>query len=232
MQKEAFISIFQQSTTFLSSEWRGKYADILLDEHWNLLAKRIFAFVIEGEFDHNPLPFFSEEIIADYPDHYQSFAKLKGVLEKAEEEGARLIAEVIEDTAIESLLVILGQRKTPATITNENGIPPIKEQLLASCFAPYNTQICKAARAREKHISRNDEGSFWGQIKGTPAEKEKDTRAAVLRIIEDRTWWNVFTHYKHDVVFEIRVASGEGIRWKMKELELIGFLEPFIEKPM
>jgi hypothetical protein len=33
----------------------------------------------------------------------------------------------------------------------------------------------------------------------------------------------------HDAVYEIRVASGEGIRWRKEDLELIGFLEPFMK---
>ena len=61
---------------------------------------------------------------------------------------------------------------------------------------------------------------------------EEATKAAVTRIIEEKTWWNTFIHYKHDVVYEIRIASGEGIRWKKSEseLELIGFLEPFLQE--
>ena len=138
------------------------------------------------------------------------------------------MATTIEKTPIESLLIILGQRKTPATIVDYSGIPPLKEHLLESCFASYNSQICKAARAREKHIMRNEDDPFWGKMEGSPAEKEQVAKSVVTKIIEEKTWWNVFTHYKHEVVYEIRIASGQGIRWKKKDLELIGFLEPFL----
>ncbi|MFK8009687.1 MAG: hypothetical protein AB8H03_25235 [Saprospiraceae bacterium] len=227
MEEEIFISIFNQSIQFISDDWKAKYNRLLHDEHWDVIAKRISSYVLENKIDHNPLPIFSEEIISDYPSHYQYFEKLKSSLAKNENQNAQLIANTIEKTPIESLLVILGQRKTPATISDKNGIPPLKNQLLKSSFELYNEQICKAARAREKHISRNEADTFWGKIEGTPMEKEQAAKTIVRKIVEEKTWWNIFTHYKHEVVYEIRVASGQGIRWKLNNLELIGFLEPF-----
>lgn len=213
---ELFASIFNQSIYFLSDDWKEKYADLLSQENWTLIGERIYFFVFKNKIYHNPLPIFEEEIIEDYSIHYQYFEQIKLVAEGTEKECAKLIAKKIEEIPIESLLIILGQRKTPATVTDENGIPPVNEELLNSCFEPYNEQICKAARAREKHISRNNKNDFWGEIKGTPKEKEQAAKAIVKKIIEEKTWWNVFTHYKHGVVYEIRVASGEGIRWKKR----------------
>lgn len=227
MQEEIFISIFNQSIQFISDDWKEKYSKFLDDEHWKVVVKRIFSYIFENKINHNPLPVFEEEIIPDYPSHYQYFEKLKSSLTKNENQNAQLIAKTLEKTPIESLLVILGQRKTPATIIDENGIPPLKKQLLESCFEMYNEQICKAARAREKHISRNESDTFWGKIEGTPEEKEQAAKTIVMKIIDEKTWWNIFTHYKHEVVYEIRVASGQGIRWKLSNLEMIGFLEPF-----
>ena len=228
MQTDLFTSIFNQSVPFLTRDWKSKYAGLLHKEHWHVLEERIFSFAFKNEIYHNPLPIFKEEIIADYPRQYQHFEQVKCIVEKTEQESALLIANLIEKTPIESLLIILGQRRTPATITDEKGIPPVQEQLLESCFKRYNEQVCKAVRAREKHISRQDNSSFWGKIEGNPTEKEQATKALVQKIMEEKTWWNVFTHYKQEVVYEIRIASGQGIRWKKEDLELIGFLEPFI----
>lgn len=227
MQEEIFISIFNQSISFISDDWKNKYSQLLNDEHWSVIVDRIFSYVFKNKIAHNSLPTFSEEIIPDYESHYEYFENLKHSLTINENQNAQLIAQTIEKTPIESLLIILGQRKTPATITDENGIPPLKNQLLKSSFELYNEQICKAARAREKHISRNETDTFWGKIEGTPEEKEQAAKAIVRKIINEKNWWNVFTHYKHEVVYEIRVASGQGIRWKLNNLELIGFLEPF-----
>lgn len=226
MQETRFISIFNQSIDFLSEDWKNKYAELLNKEHWEVIGDKIFSFAFEDKIVHNRLPVFNEEVIQDFLIHYQHFEILKPL--KGKNKSAQIVAKTMEKTPIESLLVILGQRKTPASLDDENAIPPINEALLKSCFEPYNNQICKAVRAREKHISRNTEGIFWGEIKGTPKEKEQTTKAIVRKIIKEKTWWNIFTHYKHGLVYEIRVTSGEGIRWKKNKLELIGFLEPFI----
>ena len=227
MQKDLFIHIFNQSIPFLSDNWKRRYGKLLSKEHWNTIGTRAFTFAFENVIYHNPLPIFKEEIITDYSMHYRYFDKLKFLGVEKKDLAAKSIAKIIEETPIASLLIILGQRKTSATITDENGIPPLKEQLLRSCFESYNDQICKATRAREKHISRNEESFFWGEVKGSPIDKERTTKITVRKIIQEKTWWNVFTHYKHGVVYEVRVASGEGIRWKKNELDFIGFLEPF-----
>lgn len=228
MQEEIFKSIFDRSITFLSDGWKRKYVALQCHEHWEVLRERIFSFAFEGKYHHSLLPVFEEEII-DLPyKHYQHFEKVKSIPEVPTEEGSRALARTIEDAPIESLLFVLGQRRTPATISDENGVPPLKKDLLASSFEPYNNQMCKATRARDKHISRNKENSFWGEIEGSPQEKEVETKALIGKIIEEKTWWNVFTHYKQGVVYEIRVASGEGIRWRKNDLGFIGFLEPFV----
>lgn len=228
MHEEIFLSLFNRSVTFMTDDWKEHFGELLVEEHWNVIGKRIFSFAFYGEIHHNPLPRFDEEIMVDYLEHYHYFEPLRSLVGKSEQEQVPFIAKTIEETPVESLLIILGLRKTPATISDDGGIPPTKQQLFKRSFEPYNDQLCKAARAREKHVSRNEQGTFWGDIKGTPAEKEEVTRAIVKKVIEEKTWWNVFTHYKHDVVYEVRVASGEGIRWRKKDLELIGFLEPFL----
>jgi hypothetical protein len=51
----------------------------------------------------------------------------------------------------------------------------------------------------------------------------------LLHILDNTTWWNVFGHFKHVLVYEARVPSGHGARWGQGGDELIGFLEPFDE---
>ncbi len=229
MPKERFKLIFDQGAKFISDDWKDKHASLLSAEHWSLIGERIFSFLFEGKCYQAVLPVFEDEIITEPYQHYQHFERLKSILNEPENEKIRLVAKVIGATPIESLLIVLGQRRTSATIVDENGIPPSKENLLACSFKPYNDKMSKAARARDKHISRNKDRSFWGEIEGTPKEKEETTKAIMRKVIEEKTWWNVFTHYKHDAVYEIRVASGEGIRWRKEDLELIGFLEPFMK---
>lgn len=228
MQKEGFKLIFNQTITCISDDWKNKYSELLNAEHWDLIGDRVFSFVVENKFHQILLPAFEEEIITELDQHYRHFEKLKSILDKPGDEKIQLLAKTIETVPIESFLIILGQRKTSASVRDEGGIPPPKEQLLESSFKPYNDQVSKAARAREKHVSRNQVQTFWGTIEGSTKKKEELTRSVILKIMEEKTWWNVFTHYKHGVVYEIRVASGEGIRWRKEDLKLIGFLEPFI----
>ena len=228
MKAANFTFLLNQSVSFISDDWKNKHADLLGDEHWNTIGERIYSFAFENKIRHSALPTFNEEIVSDYPSHYQYFENMKSIVGKNEDERPQIIAKAIEKAPLESLLIILGQRKSPASVNDKNAIPPVREQLLKSCFEPYNEQICKAARAREKHIARHEGTALWGKIEGTPEEKKQVTKATVIKIINKKTWWNVFTHYKHGVVYEVRIASGEGIRWKKNKLELIGFLEPFV----
>jgi len=92
----------------------------------------------------------------------------------------------------------------------------------------YNDQICIATRAWEKHIGRSED-EFWGVMKGNSRDKDEKIRSRIHQMIDQKTWWNVFFHYKHELVYEIRVASGHGIRWNNTGTQLIGFLEPFLE---
>ena len=64
MQAEIFISIFNQSIQFISDDWKNKYGQMLNDEHWDVMSKRIFSYIFENEINHNPLPVFNEEIIS------------------------------------------------------------------------------------------------------------------------------------------------------------------------
>lgn len=61
-------------------------------------------------------------------------------------------------------------------------------------------------------------------------QKNENAKNLVAKLIDNKTWWNIFFHYKHRLVYEIRVESGHGIRWNKEETNIIGFLEPFINK--
>ncbi len=55
-------------------------------------------------------------------------------------------------------------------------------------------------------------------------------KTIVEKILNNVTWWNVYFHYKHELVYEVRVKTGHGIRWKLSNLDLVGFVEPFDDK--
>lgn len=225
-------SIITNTIPFISSEWKERYGALLHKQHLTLLTNQILrykdvGFVIEAE-----SPFFSEEILIATFDYFASLKEVVWIWDHeiypSNEEASKGFALAIEETPIEELLKLLGQRWTSASIKDENAIPPLKEQILRASAEKHNDQISKSVRAWEKHAQRSEE-SFWGTVTGNPSEKEAKVQQIIAHVLEHTTWWNVFHHYKHEIVYEARIASGYGIRWKKENLELIGFLEPFLE---
>lgn len=203
----------------LSNNWKDKYGSFLSDENLTVLINNL-KFITEKEtLFPLPLPHFKEDIT--------HLALKKLVLNKIEF-NEMYLAQFIENEKFENILVLSGQRLTPASVRNETAIPPHKNVLLESCFSSFNNQISFAVRAWEKHVGRT-ENSFWGTtVKGNPKEKEQQVKKIIMYCLEHKTWWNVFFHYKHELVYEIRIPNGQGIRWTNDGKKLIGFLEPFL----
>jgi hypothetical protein len=42
------------------------------------------------------------------------------------------------------------------------------------------------------------EDQFWGEVKGNNQQKQEKVMEKINFILENKTWWNVFFHYKHD----------------------------------
>ena len=63
MQSTVFISLFNESISFLSEEWKSKYGELLHDEHWSIIVERVFDFTFNSEIKHYSFPVFNEEII-------------------------------------------------------------------------------------------------------------------------------------------------------------------------
>ena len=143
------------------------------------------------------------------------------------EEDVSILLEKFKTISLPDLLLALGQRITPATIQNTDGIPPLDATVLAACLAPYNVQLSKAVRAFEKHEERST-NSFWGKLTGNPLEKENKVKEILQAILQNKTWWNVYYHYKHELVYEVRMATGHGVRCKLSPMEFIGLVEPFV----
>lgn len=210
----------QNTKIDFSNLWKEKYANFLENEHWQFFVYKFNEYL---ENDNIPLslPYFDEEVTPSINDVMNYF--------KSEYENQNISSwsTIIEDAPFDYLLIILGQRQTSASIKNEIGIPPSKDILLKSCEQLYKQQLCVVTRAWEKHVGRSDD-NFWGEIKGSVVDKNVYVKNLVLKLIEEKTWWNIFYHYKHGLVYEIRVKSGHGVRWNKEGTTIIGFLEPFI----
>ncbi|AXG68322.1 hypothetical protein KORDIASMS9_00516 [Kordia sp. SMS9] len=226
----ALQNIAYSCKSFLSEEWKATYSAFLQNEHLSVLARNTFALYKNDVEKFHGKPNFEEEIIPNLTEAFAIFKEQFKTLKKYNFEDNKLtrkaFATAVERTNFEHILILSGQRLTSASLQDENAIPPLQYALMKHSFEAHNDQISKAVRAWEKHAQRSTE-SFWGTVKGSAEDKEKYVQKLITHILKHKTWWNVFTHYKHEVVYEARIASGHGIRWKKATLELIGFLEPF-----
>ncbi|WP_046756509.1 hypothetical protein [Kordia jejudonensis] len=226
----ALIDIAYSIKSFLSDEWKADYGAFLQNEHVSLLSRNAYALYRNDFSKIHGKPHFEEEIIPDMKETFSIFKTQFHILKKHNFEWnvitRKAFATAVEQTPFAHILILTGQRLTSASIQDERAIPPLRKDLIKSSFKPHNNQISKAVRAWEKHAQRSSD-NFWGTIKGSTQEKEENVQKLIKYMLKHKTWWNVFTHYKHDIVYEIRIASGHGIRWKKDTLELIGFLEPF-----
>lgn len=206
----------------ISDSWKEKYQLVLAEEHLKNLKENIRRFKDHTlEYD---LPFFNEEIKIDRAESFQKFIT---VLESHNSDSVK--AGMLEAISFEHWLNVLGQRLTSASIRDEKAVPPLKSMLIKACEEPFNSEITIAQRAWEKHIGRMDD-DFWGEIKGNNQQKQEKVMTKIHYILDHTTWWNVFFHYKHELVFEVREKEGHGIRWSHGGTKLIGFLEKFINE--
>jgi len=216
------MNLFDPYITLFSEVWKNQYKVLLSKEHLENLEKNIHRFkdnTLEWDF-----PYFNEEIKIN---REESFGKLITILDGDNSDEVK--SRLLEAISIDHWLNILGQRLTSASIRDEKAIPPLKAMLINACQEPFNNEITIAQRAWEKHIGRMDD-DFWGEIKGNNQQKQEKVMAKINDILENKTWWNVFFHYKHELVFEVREKEGHGIRWSHGGTKLIGFLEKFINE--
>jgi len=216
------MNLFEKYIPLLSISWKEKHHPILSAEHLEILSKNIQKYK-DKTLDWD-LPYFNEEIKIDRD---KSFSAFINILEP--DDSDEFIAQQLQEIPFEYWLDILGQRLTSASIRDENAIPPSRNVLIESCMKPFNDEITIAQRAWEKHVGRMDD-LFWGEVKGNNQQKQQKVMEKINYIIDNQTWWNVFFHYKHELVFEIREKDGHGIRWNHGGTQLIGFLEIFINE--
>ena len=206
------------------------------------LAKRIGWLWIWGRVPHGwPAPHFDVE---ETPDLAALLAPLTELSTIGGGPSSGALRGVLESLGLRGVLLLLGQRLTPASVTDVRAIPPTGEALLAPIDAPHSegSTLSVGARALAKHAARRENPQIWGVVRGSDEEKNRLARSVVERVLDGTTWWNVFTHFQHDVVCEARLDSARGVRWALRptspvapsslpipgaaEPRLIGFVEP------
>lgn len=216
------MNLFKELIPLFSDEWKEKYQSILAEEHLNSLSENIQKF--KNKTLDLQLPVFNEEIKID---REESFNRFINILESESSQETK--AKDLEEIPFDHWLNILGQRLTSASLRDENAIPPSKKMLVEACEKLFNHEITIAQRAWEKHVGRMDD-EFWGEVNGNNQQKKQIVMEKIHYIVDHKTWWNVFYHYKHELVFEVREKDGHGIRWSHGGKNLIGFLEGFINE--
>ncbi|MCS3868331.1 putative FlaG/YvyC family protein [Chryseobacterium ginsenosidimutans] len=216
------MNLFERYIPLFSDEWKEKYHVILAEEHLKSLSENIQKFK-DQHLDWE-LPFFNEELNIDRD---ESFNKFIVIFESQSSDEVR--TKELEEIPFEHWLNILGQRLTSASLRDETAIPPLQNKLMEACQKSFNDEITIAQRAWEKHVGRMED-QFWGEVKGNNQQKQQIVMEKINYIFQNKTWWNVFFHYKHELVYEIREKGGHGIRWSHGGKELIGFLEVFINE--
>lgn len=216
------MNLFEQYIPWFSAEWKEKYGVILGEEHAKVLSENIQKFQ-DKTLEYN-LPYFNEEVEVDRENIFDQFIHIFNADHKDEVKVRHL-----EAIPFENWLIVLGQRLTSASIRDENAIPPLNSVLIDACQEYFNDEITIAQRAWEKHTGRMED-DFWGEVKGNNQQKQEKVMKKIQYILENRTWWNVFFHYKHELVFEVREKDGHGMRWSHGGTKLIGFLEKFINE--
>ncbi len=207
----------------LPEPFRTEHERLLQPEQLRRLAVRLQSFAEQGVPPEPPPPHFVAECTPPLSEPWSFFREAVAVAEPA------ALARAIVAAGCGNLLLLLGQRRTPASLTDARAIPPTRAELLASANAahPDGGGLTVAARALTKHIPRAT-GEFWGEVSGPTAAKNAAAERVLLRILDEMTWWNVFGHFQHEVVYEARGPSGHGARWAHGGGEFIGFLEPFV----
>ena len=194
------------------------------------LAARLISLQADGVPVERPEPHFAEEVTPPLGPVFDPFRALltDEQLGMSSEPALRQCVEAVEAVGIDGLLLLLGQRRTPASLTATDAIPPPLEDLLDAANQPCRAggKLSVAGRAWAKHAPRSGSG-FWGTVTGNDGTKSAAACQLVQTILAGATWWNVFGHFDHGTVFEARLPSGHGARWGHGGATFIGFLEPF-----
>lgn len=220
MRIEFLLPLITQALSAAADSWKTQHSRFLQEEYIRIFAAKMVFYHTHGLPAQPPEPHFAEEIT---PPLHESFAFFATAWANPTVPAWK---HAFETTPFGHVLLLMGRRLTPAGVQDVTALPPLRQTLLQSCFAPFNPQTTVATRAWEKHVARSEHG-FYGEVKGNPQQKEQQVRTRVEQMVDDQTWWNVFYHYKHGPVYELRVPTGHGMRWSADGNAFIGFLEPF-----
>lgn len=226
----ALAKALESCQPLLPDSFRSGHQRLFHGEHLEKLAKRLWEFHHEGVPDSFPPPHLDVEYTPPLAEVFQSFSEALDLWLRSEDRNSwqslRLLADALAASTCKNILIVLGQRLTPGSLTDTRAIPRPTNELLEASAQIHSGKLSVGARALTKHLQRNEE-AFWGDLRGSEDQKTETAQTLIQSVLQGATWWNVFVHYKHDVVYEARVPEGYGARWGNDGRRFIGFLEPF-----
>jgi uncharacterized protein YjbI with pentapeptide repeats len=140
---------------------------------------------------------------------------------------AKELATLLESMQASTLLFLLGRRVTKDSITDERAYPPPLRQLLDSASKPCGNEdgVSVAARSLATH-SRGETDNARFDVSGTVEHQNDLACSRIVALHESGGTWNIFSHYQHGLVYEVRDQSGHGACWTHDGIRFIGFVAP------
>ncbi len=142
------------SVPLLPMDFRAAHARLFEEEHVARLADRLLRFAREGVPAAFPLPHFAAECTPPLAEAWAFFREPVAHWQAADDKLSppllRWFADALAAAGCKNLLILLGQRLTPASLTDARAIPPTRARLLASARIR-----CRPARSPCARSSRS-----------------------------------------------------------------------------
>lgn len=230
-QETDFSAVLKAAGGRLSQGTRNALEPLLESDLGRRFASRLELLAGRGGKEERPEPHFHEETTPPAEDSFRHFAHVLKRWQKTRQISDQLLdelADALERTSLFAILHLLGKRTTPGSVADRRAFPPGAPQLLAAADTAVNLQsrLSVAARALAKHAGRSED-PFWKVPSGGEPEQNQTAKRLLEQLLDNYTWWNVFTHFQHGLVYEVRVAAGHGARWSHDGARFIGFVDPF-----
>lgn len=164
----------------LLAEFRDRLARLWQPDHLARLARNLDRLASVGVAV--PLPHFAAEVTPPVGPIYEKVRPFLTGNQPAE------LARGFTEIGCDGLLLLMGQRRTPASLTDETGIPPTDAELWASATARHNPNdaLTVVARALAKHCHRSTE-AFWGTTTGPTVTRNAQAETVLRQILDGRT---------------------------------------------
>jgi len=151
-----------------------------------------------------------------------------------------ILSAFLDTLTFRDVLSLLGLRHTEGSLLS---FPPS----LFDCANAFNTLhspgtpsvLTVGAKAFTKHCHRDQTSSWWGESKGSEANKNTLAINVLTKILNNVIWANIHQLPHNIRIYEVRHEDGYGARWGMVDeevngskrtiIDFRGFLEPQME---